>query len=154
MPAPPTGSWKHQQQRLPSSRPFGHKRIYRPAAPPSVQCVQALSLPLNVACLTYDTLALHYCFGRPIHSFGISHKALISNSVSRTVTPEFNDKTATSTIIQTVDQVLVSLSSHHRRRASSPTRLNPMLAYPNKRRRLVQGIRPKVAHIKIEETKE
>ena len=128
-------------------------------------------------------------------------KSLISDSVSRTVTPEFNEKSATPTIIQTVDKVPVSLSSpcklqasspmtldedswkrtvrfsssrpdplpsnsaadavftslssHRKRQASSPTRLNnPVSAYPNKRRRLVQGIRPKMVHIKIEETEE
>ena len=79
-------------------------------------------------------------------------KTLVSPSVSRTVTPDFNDKTATSTILQTVDKMPVSLSSHRKRRASSPTRLNLSSGNPNKRRRLVQGIRPKMAHIKIEET--
>ena len=46
-------------------------------------------------------------------------KVFISNSVSRTVTSEFNNKIATSTITQTVDNVLVSLSSHRKRQASS-----------------------------------
>ena len=46
-------------------------------------------------------------------------KIFISNSVSRIVTSEFNDKTATSTIIQTVDKVPVSLSSHRKRQTSS-----------------------------------
>lgn len=51
--------------------------------------------------------------------------------------------------------VSTSLSSHRKRQASSPNPLDNLLSeHPNKRRRLVQGIRPKTVHPKTEEFKE
>ena len=120
-----------------------------------------------------------------------------SKSSSQTMTPEFIDKTATTTITQTIDTVPVSPSSPCKRKASSsmsldedskkclgylsssrpdkspltsapnavstsilsqrkrqdssPNSLDNVLSeYPNKRRRLVQGIRPKTVHPKTE----
>ncbi len=53
------------------------------------------------------------------------------------------------------DAVSTSLSPHRKRQASCPTPLNNFVSqYPNKRRRLVHGIRPKTVHPKTEEIEE
>ena len=53
------------------------------------------------------------------------------------------------------DAVFTSLSSHRKRQALSPIPVNNLVSkYPNKRRRLMQGIRPKTVNIKTEETED
>ena len=60
-----------------------------------------------------------------------------------------------SSFSSTLDTASISLSLYRERQASSPTPIDHLVSgYPNKRRRLVQGIRPKTIHTRTEETEE